>query len=130
MIQLHGGITIYYAYNFPQGHINIVFEFLNMVNIQHINAHEQPPESLRSLFQEYRRLKIQDVDSHPRIVDLARLDEKGYPDGLYHESTISLDSIVPTFSRFLLHGSELFSSTTSSNLKHLPVYAHKAIPGQ
>ncbi|KAK2735006.1 hypothetical protein FQN57_001382 [Myotisia sp. PD_48] len=93
-----------------------------MVAINALDARELPSPKLRELYKTYRSLKLGDIDRHPSIVDLGRLDNDALPEGLYLESSISPEKLASAFDSFM-------GTSFHTQLEAVPVYAHRDIPG-
>ena len=102
-----------------------------MVDIEALDAHERPPESIRKAFKIYRKLQLFEIDSDARILDLQRLDADALPDGLYLDGWLSGESLSPILDTFMNRsGSQLAGQHESTMDKNIPIYMHHAVPGQ
>ncbi|KAK2786284.1 hypothetical protein FQN52_007875 [Onygenales sp. PD_12] len=93
-----------------------------MVEIERLDAHERPPDVIRVRYKEYRNLKPAEIDSHPLIVDLQRLDSNGLPKGLCLDGYVSKQTLALAVNEFM-------NCDLQDEVEDIPIYSHQAVPG-
>ncbi|KAK2794028.1 hypothetical protein FQN51_000937 [Onygenales sp. PD_10] len=93
-----------------------------MVEIERLDAHERPPDVIRVRYKEYRNLKPAEIDSHPLIVDLQRLDSNGLPKGLCLDGYVSKQTLALAVNEFM-------NCDLQDEVEDVPIYSHQAVPG-
>ncbi|KAK2778884.1 hypothetical protein FQN53_001620 [Emmonsiellopsis sp. PD_33] len=92
-----------------------------MVEIERLDAHERPPDVIRVRYKEYRNLKPAEIDSHPLIVDLQRLDSNGLPKGLCLDGYVSKQTLALAVNEFM-------NCDLQDEVEDIPIYSHQAVP--
>jgi hypothetical protein len=87
-----------------------------------LDAHEAPPLALKELYKRYQRLKFEDLDLDPEVLDFNK-DHLG--DDVEVSKPIKSSYLESIFSRFVEADDSKLSIQEDS-----PVYIHKRLPGR
>ncbi|KAK2761811.1 hypothetical protein FQN54_001641 [Arachnomyces sp. PD_36] len=95
-----------------------------------LNAHEKPPEAIRQLYKKYQKLSLLEIDAHPDIIDLRRVDANGpLTGGLLAKGRVSADTLRGACEDFMSdHGCKF--SSRDLPLADVPIFEHPAVSGQ
>lgn len=96
--------------------------------MEDLNAHEKSPEAVRQLFKRYQKISLSEIESHPDIIDLQRVDENGpLAGGLQLDGHLPSDTLKAAFEEFMSTDCESFSDIS---LQDVPIFTHPAVSGQ
>lgn len=87
-----------------------------------LDAHQAPPQGLKELYKRFQRLKIDELDSDPEILDFEKVQ---LLDAVEILEPIKSSLLTSIFSRF--------AAEDNGNLSYIqdaPVYCHKKVPGR
>lgn len=91
-------------------------------NANNLNAHAPPPSEIKDIFKKYQKLKVEEIDLDPSILDFSRAE---LPDGCVPTRTINGLKLASTIQDFLGAG-----SSVQSPIEAAPIYSDTRLPGR
>ncbi|KAF2624589.1 hypothetical protein BU25DRAFT_493563 [Macroventuria anomochaeta] len=90
-----------------------------------LDPHQRPPDSIKDVYKKYQRMKLQDLDQDPDIVDLPKSLHTSAKDKVRIVEEWSGDDLTAAFRAFSGQDGQTYAALPS----RIPVYEHANLPG-
>lgn len=102
-----------------------------MAEIKGLQAHDRPPNSIRTIYKKYQRLKVSEVDNDPDVIDLARLDPDDLPASIKLLESMPSNDLRLAFDEFVQEtNSADVEEKPAGLIEDIPVFTHELVSGQ